>query len=274
MLTFQQYSSADAFLQDVGEILEQNETEHSLILGLARVVQQSPERFPSVLLARVAYNEATQLAAMMIEPNNLLIGSTSNTLTSRDALNTLISGLEGHKLPGVEGRINVAEAFAQMWKPQGSLHMKLRIYALEQVIPPSGYDAGTLRLATLGSAFEREALGGDVSAEEAEERAKRIIGNQNLFLWHIPAHDAPVSMAARARPTAHGCTVNFVYTPPEHRGHGYASACVARLSQHLLDSGFKFCTLFTDLGNPTSNSIYQRIGYTPICDWNKYRFDI
>ena len=81
-----------------------------------------------------------------------------------------------------------------------------------------------------------------------------------------------MSMAARARPMTHGVVVNAVYTPPEMRGRGYASACVGHLSQHLLDSGYQFCCLFTDLSNPTSNNIYQRLGYHPVCDYDEYVF--
>lgn len=64
-----------------------------------------------------------------------------------------------------------------------------------------------------------------------------------------------------------------VYTPREFRGQGYASACVAAVSQYLLESGRQFCTLFTDLGNPTSNKIYMNIGYAPVCDADEYKFE-
>ena len=83
----------------------------------------------------------------------------------------------------------------------------------------------------------------------------------------------PVAMAAKVRPTRNGMTISLVYTPPEQRRHGYATACVAALSQQLLDEGWQFCTLFTDLANPTSNSIYQKIGYQPVADFNDYLFD-
>jgi predicted GNAT family acetyltransferase len=63
-----------------------------------------------------------------------------------------------------------------------------------------------------------------------------------------------------------------VYTPPALRKRGYASALTAALSQELLDSGRKFCFLFTDLANPTSNRIYQQIGYQAVCDVDEYRF--
>ncbi len=71
----------------------------------------------------------------------------------------------------------------------------------------------------------------------------------------------------------HGIVVSLVYTPRALRGRGYASACVAALSQQLLDAGWQFCALFTDLANPTSNDIYQRIGYRPVCDFNEYDFE-
>jgi uncharacterized protein len=67
-------------------------------------------------------------------------------------------------------------------------------------------------------------------------------------------------------------SISLVYTPPPYRGRGYASNCVAALSQHLLDEGWKKCSLVTDLANPVSNSIYQKIGYRPVCDFTEYLF--
>jgi len=60
--------------------------------------------------------------------------------------------------------------------------------------------------------------------------------------------------------------IAHVYTPPYFRGRGYASSCVAQLSQLILDKGFAKCVLYTDLANPTSNSIYMKMGYRAICD--------
>ncbi|MCK5225013.1 hypothetical protein KAR04_09575 [Candidatus Calescamantes bacterium] len=80
------------------------------------------------------------------------------------------------------------------------------------------------------------------------------------------------SMAASARPTMNGVAVNFVYTPPEFRKNGYASSCVWALSKKLLRSDHSFCTLFTDLSNPTSNAIYKNIGYQQIDEFVMYKF--
>ena len=54
--------------------------------------------------------------------------------------------------------------------------------------------------------------------------------------------------------------VQLVFTPPELRGHGFASACVAVVTARELAAG-RTPMLYTDLTNPTSNAIYQRIGY-------------
>ena len=73
-------------------------------------------------------------------------------------------------------------------------------------------------------------------------------------------------MAAAVETTPNGTRVGYVYTPPSFRGRGYASATVASLSQQLLDGRRRFCFLYTDLANPTSNAIYQRIGYQPVAE--------
>ena len=73
-------------------------------------------------------------------------------------------------------------------------------------------------------------------------------------------------MAAFSARTRNTVRVGYVYTPAEHRRRGYASALVARVSRHILDSGFRQCVLYTDLANPTSNRIYRAIGYRPIQD--------
>ena len=60
--------------------------------------------------------------------------------------------------------------------------------------------------------------------------------------------------------------VGPVYTPPEHRRRGYATALVAAWTSELLRRGARRCMLFTDHANPTSNSIYQAVGYRPAGD--------
>jgi predicted GNAT family acetyltransferase len=115
--------------------------------------------------------------------------------------------------------------------------------------------------------FRREAVHNDPLP--TLEGVRRVIEDEKVYLW---ADGEPVSLAARRRQLPHGASVGPVYTPPAMRGHGYATACVAALSQAILDAGAHFCTLFTNLANPTTNRIYQRIGYQPLCDFGEYSF--
>ncbi len=99
--------------------------------------------------------------------------------------------------------------------------------------------------------------------DEEDRAVYNRIKAGTLWFWN---DSQPVSMAARGRPTPNGEAVNMVYTPSRFRRKGYATAVVARLSQQILDKGKSFCTLYTDLSNPVSNSIYRKIGYSPKAD--------
>jgi len=85
-----------------------------------------------------------------------------------------------------------------------------------------------------------------------------------LHVWDV--RGAPVASAAAVGPTPNGIRLNHVYTPPALRGRGYASALVASLSRHLLDEGRAFVFLHTDLSNPISNRVYERIGYVRVAE--------
>ena len=99
--------------------------------------------------------------------------------------------------------------------------------------------------------------------EEVKKRVASFVSEQEVFLWE---HDGKVvSMMKKSRPTKHGVTVSFVFTPHEERKKGYARTMVAACSTELLKS-YNFCVLYTDLMNPTSNKIYQEIGYKRIAD--------
>ena len=98
-----------------------------------------------------------------------------------------------------------------------------------------------------------------------------------ILLWEDGGE--PVSLAGWGGPTPNGIRVGPVYTPPELRGRGYATALTAELSQRLLDGrllegGRRFCFLYTDLANPTSNAIYERIGYRRVGESAEYRFGV
>lgn len=185
-------------------------------------------------------------------------------------------------LPGIIAPQAEALTFAQLWQSLTgqSYRLGLRqcIYLLE-VLQPIAVANGYLRLADKRDrsllvswirAFSEEVIENREPKPNYEEWCDRRLNQNSLYIWQ---NDVPVSMAGFSGSTPNGIRINPVYTPPEHRQQGYASSCVAALSQTLLDKGNKYCFLFTDLANPISNSIYQKIGYQPVCDVSNYWFE-
>lgn len=141
----------------------------------------------------------------------------------------------------------------------------LGVYGCERVVRPVGVE-GRRRLAGPGDvallARWWEAFGGETHHEvlhDGWEQATAAVAEGRWSVWEVGG--AVVSVCAWAGPTPNGIRVNFVYTPGEKRGRGYASANVADLTGELLRGGKRVVFLFTDLGNPTSNKIYRAMGY-------------
>lgn len=280
------YPSAVGFLAHTRDVLQQDEVANNLMLGVALRLAAAPEEIKSPpYLATVEHDGVLILAALMTPPYPLTLFRTEQVETAlKPACDLLIHDLLSHGWPvsHVSGRKPLPEEFARVWTElTGSashISMRERIYELRQVIPARPVP-GDLRQATVEDVdivaqwaveFFAEALP-DESQADARESALRRLKLGEIVLWEVDGR--PVSMASKSRPMQTSISVNLVYTPPAWRRRGYAGACVAALSQRLLDEGWQSCALFTDLANPTSNSIYQKIGYQPVCDFDVVAFD-
>jgi predicted GNAT family acetyltransferase len=175
-------------------------------------------------------------------------------------------------LPGVGGPSEDAEEFAKAWAERFAVgwHVRTRqrIHVLTSVRFPAAAPAGALRcIAAEEVARIREWVKAFVEdtgiAHVPSDLADNLISSGRLFVWD---NDGPRCMVAAARDTPNGACVNAVYTPPDNRSRGYATVAVATLSRQLLEGGKEFFCLYTDSANPTSNSIYRRIGYEPVRD--------
>jgi GNAT superfamily N-acetyltransferase len=180
------------------------------------------------------------------------------------------------ELPGVSGPRDCAERFAGVWSELTGAtvaeRMAMRLYRLVGLEPPVVPGRGRLAtgddvplLAAWRRDFEIEAVGKERvpgTAESAVRRAMAIGGG--AVLWEVGGE--VVSSASAGAPIDGMSRVGPVYTPPDQRGKGYGSAVTAAISQWALDAGAEHVVLFTDLANPVSNSIYQRLGYRPVYD--------
>lgn len=281
------YAEAGVFLERVRPILEKDEAANSLMLGTVSMAAENPGIFGDPLyLALVEDGEKIPLIAIKTPRFKLLPYSDTPSSLPDECLDLLAADLaaRGLEMPGVEGLEELTSRFAPRWVAHrgGRLHQgkRLGVFELTEVTPPrpvpgifrAAQPEDVALLTEWVVAFQEEALGQPPQGDVLGQVQRRIEAG-NLFVWEDET-DRVVTMAGRARPTRHGATVNSVYTPPELRGKGYASNCVAALSQFVLDSGKRFATLFTDLANPTSNSIYQKMGYKHLLDYDEIIFEL
>ncbi|MGV9853298.1 GNAT family N-acetyltransferase [Streptomyces sp. NPDC003442] len=178
------------------------------------------------------------------------------------------------KVTGVNAGRETAEAFAATWTDvagaMSTVEQTHRLYRLDALTPPDPAPPGRPRTATTadrdllitwceGFARETGALRGDAAAQVDDK-----LGHDGITVWELDGR--PVACAGISRTIAGMARVSLVYTPPELRGRGYAGAAAAAVSGAARAAGVQEVLLFTDLDNPTSNALYQRLGYRPLED--------
>jgi len=273
-LQLDHFPEVGSFLAATGDFLGAREAEHNLMLGIAGTLRDAPEVYDDgpPLLASVAAGGAIVAVALRTPPYNLVLSEVDDLA----AVDVLADGLRAEELPGVVGPPEAVQRFAERWTERtgdgwGS-QLEERIFRLKRVIAPLP-TPGAMRPAVDVDrdlvvdwivAFGEEALPEVDAARVAASVEDTLAGiGRRIFLWE---DGRPVSLAGAGGETPNGIRIGPVYTPPALRSRGYASALTAALSQALLDEGRRFCFLYTDLANPTSNKIYQAIGYEPVAD--------
>jgi uncharacterized protein len=274
------YVDVDDFLAAAGDFLVAREAEHNLLLGVSQNVRDTPEAFTAPpYFATVTDGDRVVAVALQTPPFQLVLSE----IDDRAAIPVLADDLVDRDLPGAVGPVDHVRAFmeerAARGAPPAHLTTSERIFQLTAVIPQPpvpgrpriAEPADRALVADWLAAFMREALE-EADPAEIESMTDRWLARRGrtLYLWE---DGEVVSLAGVGSPTPNGVRIGPVYTPPEARNRGYASALVAAISQAQLDAGRRFCFLFTDLANPTSNHIYRTIGYEPVRDVDMWRHD-
>jgi uncharacterized protein len=277
------YSSPRAFLDAVEDFLVADEACHNLLLGIpARLAARRAGAAEGAYLAAAVDRGRVAGAAMMTPPWNMVFSK----ITHPDAVDCIARDAASISPapPGINAPDEIAEQFAGVWRrltgEPAKRTLRERIHRLDRVRPtptvagrlrPGGTADRPLLLRWL-QAFADEIFTGDKRRPGDAESvldARLTTPGEGWVLWD---DGEPRCLAGYGSRTKHGIRIGPVYTPPEHRNRGCATACVAALSGQLLAEGVGFCMLYTDLENPTSNRIYRRIGYEPVCDVAEYRF--
>jgi uncharacterized protein len=259
------------------------EARNNLVFGVAGTLIARPGAFETFHLWTVEHGNSVRAAAVLTPPYRPALADA----TAPDAVTALAAAMHDDlgRIDGVLGNLPTADWFVAAWTDHQRTTrgaMREGVFRLDEVadltVPP-----GKARAAVAGDEELLVRWFMDFAAEALpheppdEDRARRLVemrldDNPTSGVWVWEVGGDVVSLSGYGGPTPHGARIGPVYTPPELRGHGYATGLVAAQSQWLLDQGRRFCFLFTDLANPTSNAIYERIGYRRVADAVDYRF--
>jgi len=268
----------EEFLREAEPLLLADEARHNLILGIAGNLRDGFYEEHRLWLVREDGRPVA--AALRTPPFNLILARPD----SDEALGALADAVAAEELPGVNGALPEVERFAEVYAARtGGVARRvlgMGVFQLDEVVPPPPA-SGASRVAgesdrdlvvrwfeAFADEVVHEGAPGRGDAARAVDR-RYTVTTSGFLLWEDGGE--VVSLAGWGGPTPNGIRIGPVYTPPELRGRGYATALTAELSQRLLagdlfPGGRRFCFLYTDLANPTSNAIDERIGYRRVCE--------
>ena len=272
----ERFHDARRFLDEATSFLLRDEARHNLILGLSDTLASNPALYPEVSFWVVREGDDVVACALRTSPYNLVVAEPRDD----EALAVLVAAIDD-ELPGVVGAVPEVDDFAAQWDAQSRVVREQGVYALHAVadVPRA---SGSTREATTDDvdlirdwfvAFVLEALPDEEHDPAALERQIRQRLGSSTGGFTIWEDGGPASMSGYGGQTPNGIRIGPVYTPPDRRGRGYATSLVAEQSARLLREGREFCFLYTDLANPTSNAIYERIGYARVCDSRQIAFE-
>ncbi|MGW0882295.1 GNAT family N-acetyltransferase [Streptomyces sp. NPDC002671] len=237
-----------------------------------------------------AYAEATvfgrlesggEVRAVFYRPPSHRLTLTPLSPEHADALAAHLADL-GHSLSGVTADHDTATAFAAAWQRHTSAAPVPswwgRLHRLGTLTPPEPLPDGRGRVVDAQDheqlirwCSEFVAAVGEAPSPDAGSWADSRFADKHFTFWETP-DGTPVSMAGSTSMVGGMIRVDPVYTPAHLRGRGYAGAVTVEVSRAALTAGATDVVLFTNPANPTSNALYQRIGYVPVADFTEYDF--
>ncbi|WP_406488221.1 GNAT family N-acetyltransferase [Streptomyces phaeochromogenes] len=273
----------DEFLARAGDFLRSRPGPHVMQLTWAeRVRKRGADAFGTEAPVFGVLEQAGEVTGTFYRLPPRSLGPSPLTPEQADSLAARLAAL-GHSPSRVSADRSTATAFAEAWQRHTGATPKLhatqvRLYGLGTLTPPEPLPAGRSRV--LGEQDLDEAIfwcgefsravGEDVTIN-ADTWAETRYADKRYTLWETP-DGTPVSIAGMNPLIGGQIQVDIVYTPAHLRGHGYAAAVSAEVSRASLAAGAKDVVLFADVANPTSNALYQRLGYRAITDWIAYDF--
>lgn len=272
-MKWKMYNDAAEFSKKVEALLYKREDEYSLFIGILEQIKEG--RHEEYYLGIAKSGTEVVAACLMTPPHPLQLISFNGEqgLEKKIAEKMMAAGIW---VDSIIGNRKTAEAFAEAWsEKKGTMVeevMNQGLYRIDSVNRKLAKSPGAWRVASNKDAqvleqwmlqFEQE-TGIDASTPaEVARKIDEFLVRKEVFVWEDRGE--VVSCLKKSRPSKHGITVSFVFTPRRYRRRGYARSLVAEVTEELLQE-YDFAMLYTDLANPTSNKIYKEIGYEQIAN--------
>lgn len=260
-------------LDEAGDFLASDPVRHNVIL----TILHTRRAFPQAGRYWTANVDGDTAGVVLQSPVDFVA---TVTPMGSEAVRAVVDAIveSGIALPGVNGEAATAACFAGHWSERTRRAARpwqgQRIYEVENVTPVVSSSGESRRAKTedrdLLIAWY-QAFQADIGESPRDVTAvvERRLSAGHLWIWD---DHGPVALAGLSDPMADVVRVGPVYTPPERRNCGYATSLVATVSRGVRCGGHR-CILYTDLGNPTSNSIYRAVGYRAVAEALRYSFD-
>lgn len=281
-MEFTKFEDPYVFGEKVEPYLQQHEDVYSLFYGVLQGIKAG--RYENPYMATLTVDGELLAIFQMTPPHpfNMVIIVEERLEEILDAvINELLSS--NIIVPSVISLKPWAFRFAEKWRERTGSDFKIGmdqgLYRIDELTEGLEHSSGSWRFASnedaplIGEWYHR--FGEDAGLapspdKEVREKVQMFIDAGEVFVWEDEGK--VVSMMKKARPTAHGVTVSMVFTPRDERRKGYARTLVYYATEELLKE-YDFCVLYTDMLNPTSNKIYQEIGYRKIADSVELEFE-
>jgi len=277
------FDNAETYLVHNESALMENEAVSQLVLYNAYQSRNNPE-IDEVLFGVVEDSGKIILHFSNIPASNLAVYVQDNSRDVKEAARVLANFMaDNHiNLEGINANREVCENFIEEYRKNVKCTFAERLAAdimeirqVNEIKPAEGMTRLALPheiklLTDWLIQFQIEALAKEIDYESALTRITKMINNNRLYVFE-DNEGTVVSMAAATRKLAHGIAINYVYTPEEYRGLGYAATNIYNISKKYLDEGYEFCTLFVDKKNMLSRRAYEKVGYKMVDEMYEYK---
>ena len=278
LTTVTSYNTPKEFLGDSEKILEQRALENNLILGICNGFADKSKVYDGCVFINAFANNQIQASSIKTISKAIVSGTTQDIHHIKSLADYYLD--KGIHLSGAIGESFYSIEFSKFY---GKGQVGARTLIVHKLVSVNSLPIapGNLVPAILNDIdlltdwiinFEE-----DTQTFPKQSRAQILKSTQarvelgDFFKW-IDNNEI-VSIAAIVRKTKKAGIVGLVYTPAKLRGRGYATSCVQKLSEYILSSGYRYCGLFTDKSNPTSNHIYKKIGYLPLSEFTDIEYE-